>query len=41
MLELDFSQRLGDLELDICADLPVQGVLPLSSVCLGQVNLIN
>ncbi|NIH12433.1 MAG: molybdenum ABC transporter ATP-binding protein ModC [Serratia symbiotica] len=42
MLELDFSQRLGDLELDIRADLPAQGVTAIFGLSgAGKTSLIN
>lgn len=42
MLELNFSQRLGGLELNIRADLPAQGVTAIFGLSVaGKTSLIN
>ncbi|CAI1703552.1 MAG: molybdenum ABC transporter ATP-binding protein ModC [Serratia proteamaculans] len=42
MLELDFSQRLGDLNLKVCADLPAQGITAIFGLSgAGKTSLIN
>ena len=42
MLELDFSQRLGDLNLNVRADLPAQGITAIFGLSgAGKTSLIN
>lgn len=42
MLELDFSQQLGDLNLNVRADLPAQGITAIFGLSgAGKTSLIN
>lgn len=42
MLELDFLQRLGDLNLQVCASLPAQGITAIFGLSgAGKTSMIN
>lgn len=42
MLELNFSQQLGDLHLQVATDLPAQGITAIFGLSgAGKTSLIN